>query len=55
MIPPSVPRPFVWPILADVRQRVREGALLSEALVAQGSFPPVYVTAVTAGERTAEI
>jgi type IV pilus assembly protein PilC len=43
------------PILADVRQRVREGALLSEALVAQGSFPPVYVTAVTAGERSGNL
>ena len=40
------------PVLQDVRQRVREGALLSEALAAQGSFPPVYVTAITAGERS---
>lgn len=31
--------PRLRPILADVRQRVREGALLSEALSAQGSFP----------------
>jgi type IV pilus assembly protein PilC len=47
--------PRLRPILADVRQRVRDGALLSEALVAQGSFPPVYVTAVTAGERSGNL
>jgi type IV pilus assembly protein PilC len=43
------------PILDEVRQRVRDGALLSEALVAQGSFPPVYVTAITAGERSGNL
>jgi type IV pilus assembly protein PilC len=47
--------PRLRPILSDVRQRVREGALLSEALVAQGSFPPVYVTAITAGERSGNL
>jgi type IV pilus assembly protein PilC len=47
--------PRLRPILAEVRQRVRDGALLSEALVAQGSFPPVYVTAVTAGERSGNL
>lgn len=47
--------PRLRPILGDVRQRVREGALLSEALAEQGSFPPVYVTAVTAGERSGNI
>jgi type IV pilus assembly protein PilC len=43
------------PVLADVRQRVRDGALLSEALAAQGSFPPVYVTAISAGERSGSL
>jgi len=43
------------PILAEVRQRVREGALLSEALAAQGAFPPVYIAAVTAGERSGNL
>lgn len=47
--------PRMRPILRDVRQRVRDGALLSEALVAQGSFPPVYVTAITAGERSGNL
>lgn len=47
--------PRLRPVLGDVRQRVRNGALLSEALQEQGSFPPVYVTAVTAGERSGNL
>ncbi len=43
------------PILAEVRQSVREGALLSEALTTQGAFPPVYIAAVTAGERSGNL
>jgi type IV pilus assembly protein PilC len=45
----------IRPIISDVRQRVRDGALLSDALAAQGSFPPVYVTAVSAGERSGNL
>ena len=47
--------PRLRPILSEVRQRVRNGALLSEALEAQGSFPPVYVTVITAGERSGNL
>ena len=47
--------PQIRPILVEVRQRVRDGALLSEALSAQGSFPPVYVTVITAGERSGNL
>src|SRR5580704_10655937 len=47
--------PGLRPILSDVRQRVREGALLSEALAGQGSFPPVYVTVIAAGERSGNL
>jgi type IV pilus assembly protein PilC len=43
------------PVISDVRQRVRDGALLSDALAAQGSFPPVYVTAISAGERSGNL
>ena len=43
------------PILAEVRKSVREGSLLSEALAEQGSFPPVYVTVITAGERSGNL
>jgi len=49
----AVPR--LRPTLQDVRQRVRDGALLSEALAAQGSFPAVYVTVVAAGERSGNL
>ena len=47
--------PRLRPVLQNVRQRVRDGALLSEALAAQGSFPAVYVTAVSAGERSGNL
>jgi len=47
--------PRLRPILGEVRHRVRNGALLSEALAEQGSFHPVYVTAVTAGERSGNL
>ncbi|HXW61583.1 MAG TPA: type II secretion system F family protein [Candidatus Acidoferrales bacterium] len=47
--------PQLRPILTEVRERVREGALLSEALEAQGSFPPVYVTVIAAGERSGNL
>jgi type IV pilus assembly protein PilC len=47
--------PRLRPILIDVRDRVRNGALLSEALAAQGSFPPVYVTVISAGERSGDL
>lgn len=47
--------PQLRPILAEVRQKVRDGALLSEALKEQGSFPPVYITVIAAGERSGNL
>jgi type IV pilus assembly protein PilC len=47
--------PKMRPIVEDIRQRVRAGALLSEAMAAQGSFPPVYVTVIAAGERSGNL
>jgi len=47
--------PRLRPILSEVRQSVREGALLSEALTEQGSFPPVYITVISAGERSGNL
>jgi type IV pilus assembly protein PilC len=41
--------------ITDVRERVRSGALLSEALRMQGVFPPVYTATVFAGERSGEL
>jgi len=43
------------PVLEDVRQRVREGALLSEAMDASTVFPKVYTTSVLAGEKSGSL
>ena len=50
-----VAAPKLRPMLSEVRQRVRDGALLSEALAAQGSFPKVYTTSVLAGEKSGNL
>ena len=50
-----VAAPRLRPLLSEVRQRVRDGALLSEALEAQGSFPKVYMTSVLAGEKSGNL
>ncbi|HKF53390.1 MAG TPA: type II secretion system F family protein [Candidatus Acidoferrales bacterium] len=47
--------PKMRPILNDVRGRVREGALLSDAVEASGMFPPVYVTSLRAGEKSGDL
>ncbi|HEV8383479.1 MAG TPA: type II secretion system F family protein [Candidatus Acidoferrales bacterium] len=49
----AVPR--MRPLLRDVRDRVREGALLSEALEKEGAFPKVYTTSVLAGEKSGNL
>lgn len=50
-----VAAPKLRPLLTEVRQRVREGSLLSEALEAQGSFPRIYTTSVLAGEKSGNL
>ena len=47
--------PNLQPLLREVRDRVREGASLSEALDQQGLFPKVYVTSVLAGEKSGNL
>jgi type IV pilus assembly protein PilC len=47
--------PSLQPLLRDVRDRVKEGAALSEALDQQGLFPKVYVTSVLAGEKSGNL
>lgn len=47
--------PKLRPILDEVRERVRGGALLSEALAEQEVFPRVYVTSVLAGEKSGNL
>ncbi len=39
----------------DVRERVRGGALLSEAFEAQGIFPKIYTTTLMAGEKSGNL
>jgi type IV pilus assembly protein PilC len=41
--------------IEDVRERVHSGALLSEALRAQGVFPTVYTASIFAGERSGNL
>jgi type IV pilus assembly protein PilC len=47
--------PRLRPLLQRIRQQVREGALLSEAIQAQGVFPGVYTTAILAGEKSGNL
>jgi type IV pilus assembly protein PilC len=41
--------------ISDVRERVRGGALLSEAFAAQGIFPKIYTTTLLAGEKSGNL
>lgn len=50
-----VSQPALRARLVDVRQRVRGGALLSDAFDAQGVFPKIYVTSLLAGEKAGSL
>jgi type IV pilus assembly protein PilC len=41
--------------IQNVREEVRNGALLSDAFARQGVFPPIYVTSILAGERSGSL
>jgi len=47
--------PLLQRHIADVRDRVHSGALLSEAIRVQGIFPTVYTASVFAGERSGNL
>src|SRR5256712_204223 len=47
--------PLLQRHIADVRDRVHSGALLSEAMRVQGIFPTVYTASVFAGERSGNL
>jgi len=47
--------PKLRPILTQVRDRVREGKSLSEAIEEAGVFPKVYSTAILAGEKSGNL
>lgn len=40
------------PVVQEIHDDVRKGALLSEAFQKQQIFPPIYVTSIMAGERS---
>ena len=42
-------------VLEDVRDRVKAGALLSDAFEAQGIFPKIYTTTLLAGEKSGNL
>jgi type IV pilus assembly protein PilC len=42
-------------VLEDVRDRLKGGALLSEAFEAQGIFPKIYTTTLLAGEKSGNL
>ncbi|MGC0772891.1 MAG: type II secretion system F family protein [Candidatus Acidiferrum sp.] len=47
--------PKLRPILSKVRDRVREGRSLSEAITEAGVFSKVYATAILAGEKSGNL
>jgi type IV pilus assembly protein PilC len=50
-----ITNPLLRQHIRNVRDRVFSGALLSEALGAQGVFPTVYVASIFAGERSGNL
>src|SRR6266850_8058298 len=50
-----ISNPLLRRHIIDVRQRVYSGALLSDAMRAQGIFPTVYTASVFAGERSGNL
>jgi type IV pilus assembly protein PilC len=47
--------PRLRPIVSQVRDRVREGKSLSEAVEQQAIFPKIYTTAILAGEKSGNL
>jgi|SRR5688572_13794087 len=51
----QIKNPLLQRHVSDVRDRVHSGAMLSEALRAQGIFPTVYTASIYAGERSGDL
>jgi type IV pilus assembly protein PilC len=51
----QIKNPALQRHVTDVRDRVHSGAMLSEALRAQGVFPTVYTASIYAGERSGDL
>ncbi len=52
---PRVESPYFRGLLDDIRERVKAGALLSEAFEAQGVFSRVYTASLFAGEKSGNL
>src|ERR1700746_1969098 len=55
LLPDRAATPRLRPIIAQVRDRVREGKSLSEAVQEAGVFSKVYSTAILAGEKSGNL
>jgi type IV pilus assembly protein PilC len=51
----QIKNPILQRHISDVRDRVHSGAMLSEAMRAQGAFPTVYTASIFAGERSGDL
>jgi type IV pilus assembly protein PilC len=51
----QIKNPVLRRHINDVRERVHSGAMLSEAMKAQGVFPTVYTASIFAGERSGDL
>jgi type IV pilus assembly protein PilC len=51
----QIKNPVLQRHVTDVRERVHSGAMLSEAMRAQGVFPTVYTASIFAGERSGDL
>jgi type IV pilus assembly protein PilC len=51
----QIKNPILQRHISDVRDRVHSGAMLSEAMRAQGVFPTVYTASIFAGERSGDL
>ena len=47
--------PALGELIADIRQRVQGGALVSEAFESAGMVPPMFIAALRAGERSGNL
>ena len=51
----QIAQPSLRVCILEVREKVKGGALLSEAFRAQGIFPEIYTTSLLAGERSGNL
>ncbi|MBZ5537140.1 MAG: type II secretion system F family protein [Acidobacteriia bacterium] len=52
---PRVRNAYFRALLDNIRERVKSGAMLSEAFEAQGEFSPVYTASLYAGEKSGNL